>query len=497
VVNAVTKDGSDVNGAEVKLEGGTENTVHGNALVGFTAGGWDFLGDLTGFSTDGQAGIHYDGVDDAAHNFGNIDNKDKGTNDEGFFKASKGEFTAEFDFEDRAQGNEAATYLTDFTNPGTMDEHRINGTLSINHDMGSGQTLDAMVYYGHYGYWQDFGYAAAPPTPAYEYTTTAYDDWYGEDVHYDWQVTKNLRLLAGADGTEGIYAHQHDYDTLQGDVLNINNSYNQYALFAQAEWQATDWLSLTAGGRTDWVQRLGTNNSPRLAAIVTPEKQDTFKLLYGRAFREPNLYELFYDSPGSNTPNPELRAEVIDTYELDWERQYANGWGTSLSGYLWHMRNAMDDVTLGDGSVQTQNVGSSTARGIEAEVDKRWDTRASFRYYGTYTWAQELGTLPPLSPAWITGAAVVLPFNRDNYLSVEPQIVGPMKSDLGQYTRATYITNIVFTSEHVFKNWTFQMGVYNLFANGAQLPHSASFEQFEATLPYPETQFLASMTCKF
>ena len=44
----------------------------------------------------------------------------------------------------------------------------------------------------------------------------------------------------------------------------------------------------------------------------------------------------------------------------------------------------MDNVTLGDGSVQTQNVGTVWAHGLEGEVQKTFDDGANLRAYLTF-----------------------------------------------------------------------------------------------------------------
>jgi len=501
VIDVITKNGADVNGLDVKLTGGTLDTGQINLLYGKQIDGWDVLADFNIYHSPGENQLHYDGVSGTDFNNGNIDNFDGEGAYQGFVKVSKGELTFEADYARREKDNDAATYLTSFYDPGTMHEQIGDATLRFDHDMGNGQSLHGMAYYGFYGYQQDLPFAADGSDlgpAAYVYTTTAYDDWVGEEIHYDWQATKMFHFLVGADGRQALTAVQRDYDTLQGQILDVPSSYNSAAIFAQAEIKATDWLNFTVGGRADRIQRLGTSLSPRFAAIVNPTSEDAIKALYGRAFREPNLYELFYDSPGTNTSNPNLKAEVVDTYELDWERHFKDGWQTTLDGYVWKMFNAMDDVTLGDGSVQTQNVGDSMATGIEGEVQKRWENGGSFRAYASYTWADYNGQLPTLSPKWIVGTAVAIPvINRNNFISIAPQIVGPMQSDLGVFTNPTYITNVVFTSRDLFKGWTLQAGAYNLFAAAARLPRDDAFNQAQTNLRYPATMFQISISRKF
>src|SRR5262249_26443990 len=111
VLNVVTRDGADVNGAIARVGGGTENTARGSLIVGaVTGGGWDIIGGISGYTSQGANDIVYDGIHDAAHNFGHIRNSDYEGAAAGFVKVRKGEFTATFDYETRDHDNRAATY---------------------------------------------------------------------------------------------------------------------------------------------------------------------------------------------------------------------------------------------------------------------------------------------------------------------------------------------------------------------------------------------------
>ena len=110
-----------------------------------------------------------------------------------------------------------------------------------------------------------------------------------------------------------------------------NGSSTQHALYAQDEFKPARWLILNAGSGTigyEDFQRL----TPRAAVIVMPSHSQSFKYLFGSAFRAPNAYELnsFYFGV------PNLRPESIDTHEIVWER-YTNDWlRTSVSAYWYH-----------------------------------------------------------------------------------------------------------------------------------------------------------------
>jgi iron complex outermembrane receptor protein len=64
------------------------------------------------------------------------------------------------------------------------------------------------------------------------------------------------------------------------------------------------------------MKRFPRSINPRLALVWEPRFNLTSKLLYGSAFRPPALHELYNKNNPSNTGNPDLDPETIDTYEL-------------------------------------------------------------------------------------------------------------------------------------------------------------------------------------
>ncbi len=501
VVNVVTKDGSDVNGIVTKIEGGTSETAHANVLYGEKfKNGVDVLADVGGFSTRGDRDIRYDGVNDPAHNEGHIRYGDDQSAVSGFAKIKYGDLTLQADSAVRRTDDSTATYLTSFFNPGNLEERRTNVTLRLDHQISETQDIHAMLYYGRFDFRLKSPYDTTQATEPFTYYSNADDDWVGQQVHYGWQMTKAFHLLVGGDATESIHTRQYDDDTIDGSVLNVPASYSAFGVFAEGEERLTPWLSVTVGGRFDQVQRVGSNVSPRVAAIFTPTKEDTIKLLYGSAFRSPTLSDLLYQTPPPSgvDANPHLKPEKIDTYEVAWERQFHSGWQTSLDGYLWKMEDAIDTGLLGDGSSQQQNLGTLWAHGLEAEIGRKWEDGTSMRFYATYSHATNDGATLTHSPTWITGASIAVPvIGKDTFLAIEPQIVGQMKNNLGQYTDPTFITNVVFTSRDFYKGWTFQAGIYNLFGNYAHLPRENADNQVETTLNYPNPEFMISFSYKF
>src|SRR5439155_21305588 len=63
------------------------------------------------------------------------------------------------------------------------------------------------------------------------------------------------------------------------------------ALYVQDEFVITHKISLSSGLRYDHYTYFGGTTNPRLGLIYHPFQPTTFKLLYGSAFRAPEVYE--------------------------------------------------------------------------------------------------------------------------------------------------------------------------------------------------------------
>jgi outer membrane receptor for ferrienterochelin and colicins len=394
VINIITRDGQDVkNWLEVEGQAGTKDTALGATTFGHKfANGLEVLVSGERFSSAGDRHIDYAGVHDAARNFGRIDYADFEGAGNVFVKARYGELTFEADYEKRSKDNRAATYLTLWDDPGRATDSRSGFTAKWDHKIDDSQGLHAMAYYGRYNYDQDMPYDGGAGVGRYLYTSTADADWIGSDVHYDWQWSPQDRLVLGSETMCTLEADQYDYDTAGGVDLDQSRSVRWWALYAQNEYSPTTWLTLTGGLRADFWDRFDPLLNPRAAAILRPTKADTIKLLYGRAFRAPNLYETYYTVPGSNAGNRELVPEINDTYEVAWSHDFLEGLKSEISVYYWRVSKSLVDGTDPvSGDTQTQNDGVQQAKGIEAEIEKRWKWGGRLRVSGTLGRAVDAG----------------------------------------------------------------------------------------------------------
>jgi outer membrane receptor for ferrienterochelin and colicins len=175
----------------------------------------------------------------------------------------------------------------------------------------------------------------------------------------------------GAEFIDNVHQNQQlRYSDASSPGFTANDSSLQQAIYLQDEIKLKPWLIANGGLRYDRYENFQAV-SPRAALIVIPSFNQSFKYLYGRAFRAPNEYErnTFFFGEGSQN----LRPESIDTQELVWER-YTNDWlRTSVSGY-WYSANRLITLIADPSAFQGVtyvNEEQVSAKGLELEAQMR------------------------------------------------------------------------------------------------------------------------------
>ncbi|MBI1924427.1 TonB-dependent receptor, partial [Candidatus Poribacteria bacterium] len=197
-------------------------------------------------------------------------------------------------------------------------------------------------------------------------------NWLGSEFQFWWDVRSNNRLTVGAGYQNHLRADYRAWNSETTD-FNRNFPFRVLSLYLQDEYQVMENLSLTFGIRQDKYSTVGGAITPRSAIVYNPIKSGTLKLLYGEAFRAPNVFEVNYeDALAGYKPNPSLNPEKVRTTELIWEQRLGDKLFGIVSLYHYDMKNLIDPITdSSDSLTQFQNVSQVKANGLELELNSR------------------------------------------------------------------------------------------------------------------------------
>ncbi|MFL5351422.1 TonB-dependent receptor domain-containing protein [Archangium sp.] len=226
-----------------------------------------------------------------------------------------------FSLQARLHGREkqipTGPFNTDLGAPGTrvqdlrgFVEARYEKTLDERMSVSLRGSYDASRYRGYWVYTRD-GVQQRD-------TDAGRADWVSAEARFLIQLFEPNRLTVGLEGQGQLRVSQESFGPAGSAPLPSQRRVLVSAYLLD-EWRLHPRLSLSAGLRLDKYLDLDTTPlTPRLALIARPYDRGLTKLVVGRAFRAPNVYELGYNDGGvSQVAAGELEPETITTYEIE------------------------------------------------------------------------------------------------------------------------------------------------------------------------------------
>ena len=479
VINVVTKQGHQLDGVEVSGEAGAFNSYKGRISYGKKFENdveWYFLGSY--YTSEGQRWLYYPefdqriSADPRANNNGLAKNSDG--EEAGNFRTrlSYHDFSLEGFYNVRYKKVPTASFNTVF-NDGreeTMDQ-RAYVDLKYDHAFNEDCKLLGRAYFDDYQYEGTYptSYNLTSAVPAVVLNKDVdLGRWAGTEWQLGTAIFEKHRLILGAEYRENIDQAQANYDDLSPRVyyLNVNPSSRILAFYGQAEVALMTNLLLNAGARYDhYFQSFGGTANPRVGLLYSPWRAGTFKLLYGQAFRAPNSYELYYDSP-SNNGNPGLKPETIRTYEAVYEHYLGLHYRFSLSGYYYQVKDLINQVTDSNGTFTFRNLNQVEAKGLELEAEANyangWLARVSYALQRTED--ADTGAELSNSPRHLAKFNLIAPLYRDKlFAGGEIQYHSMVKTLANRKTDDFTLVNLTLFSQKWLKGLEASASVYNLF----------------------------------
>ncbi len=196
--------------------------------------------------------------------------------------------------------------------------------------------------------------------------------WTGAEARIVATPWAPLRLTGGVQADLHVQADLRGEDA-SGVYLDVAEPYQVLAGYAVADLDAGP-VSASLGARVDHYSTFGTTLNPRLAVIVRPAEAHTLKLLAGRAFRAPTVYELFYNDDGaSQIAAPNLGPETILTGEVEYTWRPTDLTSVVTSAYVASVEQLVDLARADGGVLQFRNRdGALRSVGGELEVRREW-----------------------------------------------------------------------------------------------------------------------------
>ena len=490
VINIIMRPGSSYGGAEVSGEVGGFETYKGRFSYGnrFT-NGIELVLSGTWYQSAGERRLYYREFDMPTSNNGIAEDSDGDRYYRFFGKVSYGDLTLSGAWSERTKTIPTASYTTIFNDGGEVGTDRYAyADLKYEHTFSSDLTVLGKVYYDSYKYTGDFPFNVAPPTNPVVRVLNR-DIAYGEWAGVNWQLTapmgERVKVVVGSDFRGDLRQHQLNYDVNPRLVyLDDETASWNAGVYAQGELAIRTNLLFSGGVRFDYYETFGSTINPRLSLIYSPWPRTNFKLLYGQAYRAPNIFELYSGS---------LEPETIHTYELVYEQDLPAHLRFIASGYYYQVDDLISETISG-----FQNIGRVNAEGIELELEGHYPRGLTARISYALQRAEDDSNGLELSnsPRHLAKGSLIAPLYKDKiFAGLDLQYTGSVLTNTRQREDDYLLVNVTLFSRNLAPGLELSASVYNLF--DAHYAHPVSAAHTQDVIEQPGRSFRVKLTYKF
>jgi len=326
--------------------------------------------------------------------------------------------------------------------------------------------------------------------------------WVGFEQRVALDLSKTFRLTVGGEGIAQMRTAQRGETELgTGPYLNRDDPYNVFAGYLLGDLTPSPRFKASGGVRYDYYSFLdGGSVNPRLALIGKPWTDGVVKLLAGKAFRAPSIYERLYISPTNIEPKTPLKPENVWSGELELSQRLLPTVIATTSVWANYVNDLI--VLRGAGTTTEPNYYENSRKpvltyGVDGEV--RRDFREGWMLAGHVTVQRarylqnEDGALRnvPNSPELLGSVRGAVPIiarallltSRVTYVGSRWDRYDSTLDENGDFaphqdkTGAAVLWDVVFTGEAERTGIRYAVGVYNAFDWRFTAPVSREFIQ--------------------
>jgi outer membrane receptor protein involved in Fe transport len=308
-------------------------------------------------------------------------------------------------------------------------------------------------------------------------------NWVGAEARVRYRPIEGFSVTPGLDYQFHLQNVAKGKDEFGNTYLDEDHPFHTLSVYTLADWAPVEWFATNAGVRFDgwWLQDLKRTGeaakdrflysvNPRLALLFHPTADGTIKLMGGRAFRTPSIYELTYADGGKQIPSPDLEPEIIWTGEAELSYRFPLDLVATVSVFLNHIEDLIAQTNVDATADQVHYVNRPDATwtlGVELEVARElahgWMLTAQYSFQRTRSGGLVDGARLANSPEHVAALKVVAPLARPALLIGTRLVIESSRLDReGHGTGASAVWDMMLSGAVAAAHLEYTIGVRNL-----------------------------------
>lgn len=296
-----------------------------------------------------------------------------------------GDITAQWFVHRREQSVPVGAYATRFNDPGTrLTDLRMMAEVRFEPKLTSAIELMTRAHANRFA---SSGVYAADPSAFEDYRGT----WFGAEARLVVTPRPGVRITGGGEGQyhpEASLSGRTEQAGVSTTYVDADRSFGSGAAYLLADIAPNPWLSLSGGVRVDVYTTFGPIAVPRVAAVIKPVRGGVLKLMGGRAFRAPSIYEQLYEDGGLSQVRAEaLGPESIYSGEIEYSQRLPKGFVALASVHAGGIQGIINTTPLeSDPNVIRYTNSAAPALLVGGDAEIRRDFRLGFMVSAAYSY---------------------------------------------------------------------------------------------------------------
>jgi outer membrane receptor protein involved in Fe transport len=246
-----------------------------------------------------------------------------------------------------------------------------------------------------------------PANPAFQ----AVSNSLAHDLEMQWTYRPNSKMdwIFGGISERTRYDRSLDLTFINGFQLGFpltpNTNTHTNGIYLQGTYRLNDRLELLAAFRRNHNSHFGTTHTPKVALSYKIGEGEYFKAVHGKSFRYASGHEAFTFIPDSLNPNPLLKPEEVESFELDYIRSMDEGRKTFELTYF---RLKIDDFIFQNDRIDLhENAGSLISEGLEIDLSTHLNDEFKLWFNAT--------VMDMKGETYVSDAGIADPFGRERF----------------------------------------------------------------------------------